>query len=78
MSVCLCLGLWGCNISVATRKMVDAGCLRGRNVIVHPFFYKKQHTFCKGFLKEQNLLNDFKKAFLLLKSCFSTTDPPKS
>ena len=26
------------------------------------YFYKKQHTFWKGYIKKQNLFNDFKKA----------------
>ena len=35
-----------------------------------PIFYKNQHTFWKGYIKNQNVLDAFKKAFLVLKFNF--------
>ena len=35
-----------------------------------PIFYKNQHTFWKGYIKSRNVLNSFKKAFLVLKLNF--------
>ena len=34
---------------------------------IHPFFYKNQQNFWKGFVKNQNVLNVFKKTFLFFK-----------
>ena len=33
-------------------------------------FNKNQHTFWKGYIKNRNVLNDFKKDFLVLKFNF--------
>ena len=41
-----------------------------RKFFIHQFFYKNQHTFQKGYIKNRNVLNAFKKAFLVLKFNF--------
>ena len=41
---------------------------RKRNI--HSFFYKNQQNFWKGYVKNQIVLNAFKKAFLVLKFNF--------
>ena len=43
---------------------------------VHLFFYEQNRHFLKGFLKNQNLLNVYKKPTLLLKQGFSTPPLP--
>ena len=43
---------------------------------ITPIFYKNQHTFCKGYIKNRNVHNAFKKAFLVLK--FNFLLPPES
>ena len=40
---------------------------------IHSFFYEKHRHFRKGFLKKENLLNDFKKPFCFVKQVFSTS-----
>ena len=37
---------------------------------ITPIFYKNHHTFWKGYIKNRNALNAFKKAFLVLKFNF--------
>ena len=74
-----CLQIFDCKFFTGfkiKKKCVLKTILRGKICIMlfirtivskkDPFFYKNQQNFRKGFVKNQNVLNAFEKAFLVL------------